>query len=347
MNQPPCQQKDIAKALGISQMTVSLALRHSPRISEATRKKVEKAAAEMGYQRNPFSTALRARREMGRRAAYKGCLAWLTNFPERDGWKQDWILEYHAGASEACRHLGYQLGTFWYREKGVSAERLSSMLGTRGITGILLPPQPEAHMRMDLNWESFSAVRFGYSLEWPPLNLVTNHQFDTVMQIVRRLAGKGYRRIGFAVPRIKDERVFLQAEGAFFAWQRTVPKRQHVAPYIPNIWSDDAFVAWVRKKTPDALVLWEPTPMETLRQNGILVPRDVGAAIIHTPFSPTGPSGIDQDNHALGYAAASQLVFMVERGERGIPTSPRHLLLSGRWNEGATAPGPTSRETGS
>lgn len=50
---------DIAKALNVSPATVSRALSNHPRISEATKKRVRKKAAEMGYQPNAIASSLR------------------------------------------------------------------------------------------------------------------------------------------------------------------------------------------------------------------------------------------------------------------------------------------------
>lgn len=336
MSQAECQQKDIAKALGISQVSVSLALRNSPRVSKVTREKVAKMAAKMGYKRNPFSSALRARRGKGQHAAFKGTIAWLTNFPDRDGWKEDWILEYYHGAAAACESMGYELDPFWYRESGISPKRLGSMLRSRGIVGIIIPPQPHAHIRMGFDWDQFCAIRIGYSLEWPPLNLVTNHQFDSVIQILHHLQTKGYQRIGFAVPRTKSERVLMQAEGAFLSWQQTAPKGLRISPYIPQKWSDKTFLNWVRKHSPDAIILWEQAHIEILRTNGIAVPGDIGVAFIHVQNPACGHSGINQNNTLVGSSAAKQLVFMIEHGEFGIPEKPQYLLSSGYWVDGLT-----------
>lgn len=50
---------DIAKALGIDSSTVSRALNDSPRVTKATKERVLKKAAELGYQRNMLASNLR------------------------------------------------------------------------------------------------------------------------------------------------------------------------------------------------------------------------------------------------------------------------------------------------
>lgn len=50
--------KDIASAAGVSEMTASRALRDASDVSKATKERVEKAAAELGYVRNKIAGAL-------------------------------------------------------------------------------------------------------------------------------------------------------------------------------------------------------------------------------------------------------------------------------------------------
>lgn len=59
--------KDVARAAGVSDATVSLALSGNPRISEATRKRVKTVAQELGYRPNVAARALRteATRNLG------------------------------------------------------------------------------------------------------------------------------------------------------------------------------------------------------------------------------------------------------------------------------------------
>ena len=52
--------KDVAKVAGVSRATVSLVCRESPLVAEKTRKKVERAMAEVGYVYNRSAANLRS-----------------------------------------------------------------------------------------------------------------------------------------------------------------------------------------------------------------------------------------------------------------------------------------------
>ena len=47
---------DVAKAAGVSKNTVSLTLRGSPRVAQATRQRIVRTAETMGYRLNPTAT---------------------------------------------------------------------------------------------------------------------------------------------------------------------------------------------------------------------------------------------------------------------------------------------------
>ncbi|NAP01709.1 LacI family DNA-binding transcriptional regulator, partial [Halomonas sp. MG34] len=51
--------KDVAKRAGVAISTVSYALNNSPRISMATKKRVEEAAKALNYKKNGFASDLK------------------------------------------------------------------------------------------------------------------------------------------------------------------------------------------------------------------------------------------------------------------------------------------------
>ncbi|MFA6289953.1 MAG: helix-turn-helix domain-containing protein [Opitutaceae bacterium] len=58
-------QREIARELGIAQITVSRALSNSPLVTPETRKRVLVAAEKMGYRAHPYVTARMTHNEYG------------------------------------------------------------------------------------------------------------------------------------------------------------------------------------------------------------------------------------------------------------------------------------------
>src|SRR5437870_5505453 len=77
----PVTQDDVAKSLGLSRSTVSLALRNSPKIPHARRQQIQLAAEQMGYRVNSMATALSHHRRVSKvspRGDACGGKVWLS-----------------------------------------------------------------------------------------------------------------------------------------------------------------------------------------------------------------------------------------------------------------------------
>ena len=82
---------------------------------------------------------------------------------------------YWSGAQKAAAKFGYRLEEFRIGRE-ISTERLHQILTTRGITGILLPPQDPTPDWKKFPWENYSVVRFGRSAKNPRTHLATADQ---------------------------------------------------------------------------------------------------------------------------------------------------------------------------
>jgi len=73
-----------------------------------------------------------------------------------------------------------------------------------------------------------------------------------------------------------------------------------------------------------------------LKQMKLSVPKDVGLAHHHVRTGDAVSSGIDENGRKIGAAALDYLVAMLNRQEFGVPDTPQHLLVEGRWVPGKT-----------
>jgi DNA-binding LacI/PurR family transcriptional regulator len=333
----PVTLAEIAKRAGVSVMTVSRALRKQSNISPETQKKIQDIADQLGYRPNPLVSALMTYRRSAKPVQAHVSIGFITNFPTRDGWKVFKLYqEFYQGVSESADRHGYGVETFWLREPGMTTERLTQILLTRSIHGLVIAPLSAAHGELDLPWENFCAVTFGYSLTTPPLHRAVNHQFRSMRLAMRELRKLGYQRLGLALPSSLNERVDRQWVASFLVEQLDF---EHSVPlFVPEDedWKFENFRKWFEAQKPDAVISHEEVALDWLKRLGAHVPDDVG--FVHLNCADQGGqfAGIYQNGPTIGAAAVDYLIGMIHRNERGVPALPHSLLIEGTWVPGKT-----------
>jgi DNA-binding LacI/PurR family transcriptional regulator len=335
-------QRDIALKAGVGRSTVSLALKGHPKISAATRLRIEKAARALNYEPDPMLSALATYRNRVRTAAFHGTLAWLVNCQPGYDWETGpYYSAYFAGAAERAQTYGYRLEKFLLNSEGVNAARMTSILRARNVTGLLLCPQPRAGMELDFPWEQFSAVTLGYTLIKPLLSTVASAHFLNTRHAVRELARRGYRRIGLVIDRVTDQRCGSNVFAGYLIEQQLDATLVPVPGFLDYEPGDSRrpdyaqkLSVYLRKNRIDALVTSDYEILETLAQQGFKVPDQLGVAGLSLPSRDTPMAGIVEDSPRVGAVAMDLLVGMVQRGERGVPTTPIRTHLEGTWHDG-------------
>lgn len=328
--------RDIARRAACHFTTVSLALRNRPGIPEGTRARIRQAAAELGYRPDPMLASLSSyRREPAGR--YRATLAWVTNFPTRDGWRDVEIYaEYFTGARERAQALGFELQEFWLREPAMTHARAAQILAARGIRGLLIAPQPTPAEVLALDWAKFSTVVIGYSVASPVLHMVGPNQYRCMMLTMDQLRRRAYRRIGLVMLRASDERVDHNWHAGFLVAQQRLAVRDRLPPLFLDTWHEAAFAAWLRRHKPDAIVSKCAEALPALQHLGYRLPRDLGAAFLTRVKPSRELAGVNESPLEVGAAAVEYLAGMLHRDERGVPELPRRLLIEGRWLDGRT-----------
>src|SRR4051812_40543341 len=86
-NRPYVTMEDIARRAGVSVATVSLSLRNEPRISATMRENIATIARELGYEPNPYVSALMRSRRNGRPVSDRPVLAFVCGLERADAWR--------------------------------------------------------------------------------------------------------------------------------------------------------------------------------------------------------------------------------------------------------------------
>jgi DNA-binding LacI/PurR family transcriptional regulator len=333
-------QRDIARALGISQVAVSLALRNSPRVSEERRKQIHEAAARMGYFPDPLATGLVRAKTRGVAPRVRASLAWLNCWTDPKQLRSYPIFErYWLGAQAAAEKFGYRLEEFICNER-MSPARMEAVLVARGIQGILLPPHSFQPDWAGFDWGRFSVVRLGRIPKVPLAHVVTADQVQNTIDAVKAMRASGYRRIGFvgfddpANYRWLFDAGFLRTQVEMAAADRLPILGVH--PIHPRT-SQPELAAWLEREKPDAILTPYPDLPEVLETCGYRVPGDLGLASVSNIDSAI-TAGIDQNPEEIGRVAVLVLISLMYDNDRGIPPVLREVLIRGKWVPGGTLP---------
>lgn len=333
--------RDLGKILGVSHVTVSLALRNNPRVSKELRDKIQQTAVELGYTPDPMLAALAQYRKGKSTAAITAAIAWINAWNPAEQLRSYKEFDaYWVGASQAAAKFGYRLEEFRLGD-GLTPERLHQILTARGINGILLPPQkPHPHWG-DFPWQNYSVVRFGRSLKQPEAHVVSSDQVANTMLAFQKIRERGYQRIGFVTHEADIYRSGHLFEAGFLMAQRSVPVKQRLPVCAigggPRTGRLETVLAWHGKHKPDAIFTDVSDITEILKRAGIRVPEDLGLAVT-TTLDSAADSGIDQHPEEIGRVGFLMLNSLINDGARGIPGILRQNLVEGRWVDGTSLP---------
>ncbi len=337
-NERSVRIKDIAAKLGLSNMSVSVALRDMPGVSEETRKRVKRCAEKMGYQPDPALSALADYRRRQRPASAYAQLAYITNYDKKDDAAWSYTNEYLVGAQERGKEFGYEVVPFWLREKGMSQRQASSILFNRGIKGLLIAPMPEEYGRLDLTWKYFVSVAIGTSLVDPELDQLTFDHHRAMQRTVEELRHRGYKRIGLVMLRPRSARLLHEALDTFLGMHYRDKELIQIKPLLPQNYTSEQFWEWFEQQKPDAIISDNADEiLALLEERKIPVPQKLGlASYCRLPQHDPTVSAVTQDLQAIGAAAVDRLHTNLLRNLYGTQATASSTLIRGTWDEGQT-----------
>lgn len=330
--------KDIARELGVTAMTVSLAMRNHPSIPESTRERVKATAQRLGYRPDPKLVQLM--QYMNRRKELQDypVLCFLNIWPKRAGWRESrYIQRLYAAAEARANAVGSDLQEFWLREKGMSAARMVQILKARGVQGILLPPLPPYEERIDFPLEDFCVVTTSFTAENLGYHLVTTNRHQIITLALREAEAKGYRRMGLVIDEELDRRSNHEVLAHFMFYQSQIPARQRVPILFGKKLSDTLVLKWFQKNRPDVVVSMNNSVYDWMRADGVEVPKEAGfLALSNSALYKERFSGVDERSDLVGVAAVDILTAHLIRNESGRPEHRKLTLIDGTWLEGKT-----------
>lgn len=346
MNPSRTTLDDIARLAGVHKSTVSRALKNSHRVAPTTREKIKRLAEEHHFTPDPYLGVLNEYRKTKRPQTYRESIAWLTQFPTAGQWKSShFISEFHAAIVQRAGELGYVVDHVWHDTANMSGTRISQILKSRNIRGVVIAPLLDQIDYMELEWDSFSAVTFGHTLRRPILHRVTDNQYTTMRTALQKMEERGYQRIGFVTSDNHLQRVNDAFAAVYAFWQA---QRGHTDLVIPLILQQpDAtfslqtpenarrFEAYLQEKQLDGLIISNAEACRWLESLGYTWPRDLGVVTLARSSDDTSKiAGAEESFRFVASRAVDILSAMLTNGEVGIPSHPIHSQVSTHWIEG-------------
>ena len=337
MAAPAPTLRSLAKVLGLSRTTVSDALRGSPRVDPNTAQRVEKAAREAGYRRNPLAGALMSELRRSRGTAFRGVLAAIDfNEPERPNDAARYHRELVIGAETRASELGFKVEKFPVGHAGVSVQRLDSILQSRGIHGVILLPAWEEPDLSNLDWTRFAGIYTDYIIERPALHTVCPDHYRSLLAALQRLGARGYKQPGLFLQKHQDERLQYRWGAAFRAFQESHPDVVAVPPLLVDTFTREDFVKWFRRYKPDVVLGHNAAAVEWMESCGAQVPATHGYVCLNLHMKSRPCAGLDLQPRTLGARATELLIAQLQRNETGIPEWPSTTTIPARWIDGPT-----------
>lgn len=331
---------DVAKEAGVSAMTVSIALRNDPRVAPKTRQRILEAAEKLGYARDPEVGRLMAYIRDRRQTRLQANLAFAHFLEDPKEFPQKVFLNtVYSAAKEHANRLGYSLHPLQLTEKGMTKKRMSKIVETRNIQGVILSPLPpglEIDVSERFDAQQVAGVKFGYDPREPMfsrVNLNHTHAMQMAMNTVWQL---GYQRAGLILEEKYSQRLRDLWLSSHLGCQYKRFGRIQIPPLMVDDFTPGDLLDWLKKNKPDLVFIRDKEVQTMLEELGYAVPEKLGVAYLHVDTSDPHASGIKNDDKRLGTLAVDHLISQILARRSGVSEDNVTLLVKGTWQSGNT-----------
>ncbi len=340
---PRVTLSDIAKKVGYSKNTVSLALRGDPQIPVATRDRIRLVSEELGYQPNAIVAHLMAQLRASQSPRFQAKLALVNaNRDQNALHSHPTIPTYVEGCERRAARLGYGFDRFWLHDTSMRAETWIRVLRTRNINGIILVGLMDqnrlpAHLRPV--WENFPTVVTGVRTREPALSFSCVDHHSLVLTAFESALALGYTRPGLVLDDVIDRLVERRFSAGFYTAEDELPQNRRIPVFrqLNAAWQNPKiFHAWLDRYKPDVVFTLYNVVFDWLKARGLKAPDDIGVIQLEWRASKPEIAGMNQHNDVTGEAAVDLVVSQIHNNERGVPSFPRATLIGPTWMHGTT-----------
>ena len=332
-------QRALAKHLGLTQATVSRALRGDA--SKKTLARVRQAAEKFGYRENPLVSAVMEQIRSGRPITEQGCIAILVDAESASEWpvNETYKLQYEGMVQRAAQH-GYRTECFFLGTDDATERSIDRILYARGISGVILSvPVREGRTSLELSWERYTAVTISQEWRFLEMNRVSSDHRYNLHRAYAELVGRGYARIGLSLPPSGIDPKGCDWLGPYLATVHHFPRSRQMPVFFGSTKTAPlkSFRSWYEKWRPDALLCLLGEELEWMQAMGLSPLKEMGLVCLNRPLGSKF-SGIEENNALVGDLACAVVVNHLRGNELGLPEHPQRILVEGTWVEGKTLP---------
>lgn len=338
----PSTLKEIAQQAGVSIMTVSRALRAHSEVSEATRKRIQQIADQMGYRPDARMSELMAYIRRKEKPQYSGTLAILRGCAKTGDEIPHYVTHDREirSAHDCADALGYEIDEFGFPFDGSQDRRLASILKARGITGLIVYPPPQPNHSTQFDFSPFCPIAYGVNMKSPTLDRVIGNTQHAVQISINKLLELGYRRIGMALFDVTNvNRNYTYLPSYLLHQDRT-----NSPDKIPYIVYDDlgdrgyaCFMRWVKKYRPEVVLSHDTVALEWLIMGGMKIPHEIAYVNLSLKETDRLPSaGTSENPEEVGALLVDVTLSLLHSKFAGLRHPPRDIYSQATWHDGPT-----------
>ncbi len=332
--------RDVAKKAGVGLATASRAMRDDPATKQATREKVKKVAAKMGYRPDPGMTHLIERRWQGKRHQKDMNVGYIYNGAGETG---DVCRAEYQIYKNVAHEMGYALLEIDMSHFPTSS-KLLQRLRVQGVEGVLFGVMPEVPYRLDAVCKNLPAVSMSVSRYRPKCPIIIHDEFTAITQVWDKLHEMGYRRIGVILPDYPNSFTTDLRQGAILNRRIQEPSKKNRIPILyldaRAIGFPDVFEPWFKNHRPDVVIGHGDQISKRIQALGYRVPEDIayGTYNIWLEESIGKVAGYFRDNKSICTKGLQLLNMMVRTSRVGASNSDMVEMISGEWIDAPTLP---------
>lgn len=325
----------VADAAGVSKNTVSLALRGSRLVADATRERVLRTVEELGYRLNPGMSKLMSEVSLHPKHRRYASIAFFNHFSHPFESDRHLPLRgFYRGALRQARALGYEVKEYPRPQSPGAKRQRDRAVWTAGVDGLAVFPFEEGHGDDDLSALAIPKVTLGFTWMREEGSRVACDYFGNMITLYRKLTSLGCRRIGVLVGDDMNQRTALRLTGGYFAAAGEAGHR--ALPGVSSAMNLREIDQFAQRKKCDGLLVsesfsydaWKAPDWEKLGS---------GLRIASYCLSPVqraqGLAGVDENYESVGEVAITLLAAQIQSPLPG-DTTPLSVRVPGLFYEG-------------